>query len=269
MQVQRYLLKNKITAVINEQGIVTEYKPVYQRNITVYKGIDNKLQFRLINQDQKPIDTSLYEPMFVAFDENQNQVIDRACTVLDDGSSSARGLFEVDIFESELLNFKEQYLSYNVYLKEILTGKNVITYSETNFRNGGVIQISGDAFPGPKQSTILTEDSGKLWLKDIDSEIWRSQLVDAQPEINGNEALHSIAVYPGSFLGSVTLEGTLTEQVSIDQSNANNLDWTDITVLNFDSSNTKVANFNGIYDYVRVKTTTTPVAKVEKIVIRN
>jgi hypothetical protein len=189
--------------------------------------------------------------------------------VLDDGSSSAKGLFEVDIFESELLNFKEQYLSYNVYLKEILTGKNIITYSETNFRNGGVIQISGDAFPGPKQSTILTEDSGKLWLKDIDSEIWRSSLVNAQPEINGNEALHSIAVYPGSFLGSVTLEGTLTEQVSIDQSNANNLDWTDITVLNFDSSDTQVANFNGVYDYVRVKTTTTPVAKVEKIVIRN
>ena len=60
MQIQRYLLKNRITAVINEQGIATEYKPVYQRNVTVYKGIDNKLQFKLINQDQKPIDTSLY-----------------------------------------------------------------------------------------------------------------------------------------------------------------------------------------------------------------
>ena len=269
MQVQRYLLKNKITAVINEQGIVTEYKPVYQRNITVYKGIDNKLQFKLINQDQKPIDTSLYEPMFVAFDENENQIIDRACTVLDDGSSSTKGLFEVDIFESELLNTKVQYLSYNVYLKEISTGKSIITYSEINFRNGGVIYISGNAFPGPAESITLSEANSNLWFKDNTEDIWRSQLVDAQPNINGNEALHTIAVYPGSFLGNVTLEGTLTEQISVDQSNAANLDWTDIATLTFDSSSTQIANFNGIYDYIRVKTTTTPIAKVNKIVIRN
>jgi hypothetical protein len=269
MQIQRYLLNNKIIAIANEQGIVTEYKPVYQRNITVYKGIDNKLQFKLLNQDQKPIDTSLYQPVIVVFDENNNQIIERSCTVLDDGSTSTKGQFEVEIFESELINIKQQYLSYNIYLRDIATGKAIITYSETNFRNGGVIQVSGDAFPGPNESIILTEDNGKLWYKDIDADIWRSQLVNAQPEINGNEALHSIAVYPGTFSGTVTLEGTLTEQIAIDQANANSLDWTELTTINFSNNQTQVANFNGIYDYLRVKTVDEPISKIDKIVIRN
>jgi len=269
MQVQRYLLKNRITAVINEQGIATEYKPVYQRNVTVYKGIDNKLQFKLINQDQKPIDTSLYEPRLVVFDENNNQIIDRVCTVLDDGSSNTKGLFEVDIFESEIINIKQQYLSYNVYLVESSTGNKIITYSEINFRNGGILYVSGEAFPGPVDSIELTENNSKLWFKESGVDVWYSGVVDGQPEINGNEALHSAVVYPNDYVGNLTIQAALTNQISGGQINADNLDWTDIKTVVLDTNKPTLANFTGIFDYIRFKTTTDPTSKINKILIRN
>ena len=56
MQTSRYLAPNRIDLLANEAGHITEYKPVYSRQLNVYKGIDNVLEFRLLNADQKPLD---------------------------------------------------------------------------------------------------------------------------------------------------------------------------------------------------------------------
>ena len=69
----RYLVNNQITIIANEAGLITEYRPMYQRNIQVYRNIDNVLQFRLLNSDQKPLDVSVYTPKFVAFDEKYDE----------------------------------------------------------------------------------------------------------------------------------------------------------------------------------------------------
>ena len=74
--VPRYLVNNRIEIISNEAGFVTEYRPVYQRQLKVYRGIDNNIQFRLLNADQKPINSNLYTPRFVAFDEKNNCIIE-------------------------------------------------------------------------------------------------------------------------------------------------------------------------------------------------
>ena len=72
----RYLVNNRIHIISNDSGFVTEYKPVYQRQLKVYKNIDNTLQFRVLNSDQKPLSVSSYTPKFVAFDENKKLIIE-------------------------------------------------------------------------------------------------------------------------------------------------------------------------------------------------
>jgi hypothetical protein len=82
MLTSRYLVPNQTTIIANEAGFITEYRPVYQRNLTVYKGIDNVLEFRLKNGDQKPIDVAGKTPKFVAFDENKKLIIEHeACSM--------------------------------------------------------------------------------------------------------------------------------------------------------------------------------------------
>ena len=68
----RYLVSNTTTVVADMTGFITEYRPVYNKQLQVYKGIDNVLDFRLLNADQKPVDITSYTPKFVAFDENNN-----------------------------------------------------------------------------------------------------------------------------------------------------------------------------------------------------
>ena len=50
--VPKYLLNNS-GPIANPAGEVTEYRPVYTRNINVVRGIDNTIQFNVLNADQK------------------------------------------------------------------------------------------------------------------------------------------------------------------------------------------------------------------------
>ena len=95
--VPRYLVNNTTIVVANMAGFITEYRPVYSKQLQVYKGIDNVLEFRTYNADQRPIDITSYTPKFVAFDETGQMILEKDCTILDDGSTVARGKFNVTI----------------------------------------------------------------------------------------------------------------------------------------------------------------------------
>ena len=256
----RYLVKNRIDIIADVAGFVTEYRPVYKRQIQVYKGIDNILEFRLLNADQKPINTEGYTPKFRAFDESNQMVLEKTGTVLDDGSSATKGLFIVNVTENELLNLKQQFLSYNIYLVDS-AGDNVLTYTDTHFGMDAVIKISSEAFPGPKDSISATSftETG------VGSGVWTSSSIDAQPGINGNEALHTAAVYTSAYTGNVVVQATLDNQVS------DGTQWADIATLTFDGTETlpKPISYNGVFSYVRFKADANPNDKITKVLVRN
>lgn len=256
----RYLLKNRVNIVADLAGFVVEYRPVYQRTVQIYRGIDNVVEFRLLNADQKPVNTQGYIPKFVAFDENQNLIIEHDGVVLDDGSSATKGLFTVTITENDLLNVKQQFLSYNIYLVDVNNNK-IISYTDTHFGNNGIIKVSTEAFPGVKASKVITN------FVRLDSELteYVSDAVEADPSVNNNEALHTAAVYASNYQGNIIVQGTLENQVT-DFTN-----WAEITALTFTGTETEPTpvNFSGVYKFVRFKTTQEPTNKVTKILVRN
>ena len=259
--IPRYLVNNRITIIANEAGFVTEYRPVYSRQIKVYRGIDNVLEFRVLNADQKPIDVSSYTAKFQAFDENKNLIIehDGSLVTLDD-SAASRGLFTVTITDNDLLNVKQQYLSYNLYLVDA-NGNPVITYSTSHFDGCGTMYVDTCQFPGPRPSynistfTEVTEDTP----------YWTSETLDAQPGINGNEALHTAVIYTSGYIGNVVVQATLDNAIT------GGTDWADVETVSFTGSETEPTpvNFNGVYSHLRFKATSTPADTISKILVRN
>lgn len=262
----RYLVDNRITIIMNDAGFVTEYKPVYNRQVKLQKGIDNKLQFRLLNADQKPINVANYTPKFVVYDENENLIIEHDGTNVGlDDSSATRGLFEVTVTENDLLNVKSQYLKYNVYLVNNTTNEKTMTYSNAYFDGCGTIYVDTCQFPGPLATysvTTFTEDSGQAG---VDDSVWYSETLDAQPGINGNEALHTAAIYTSSFAGTVTVQATLDNQVT------GTTAWANISDVTFTGSETepKPVNFTGVFNHLRFKANANPSNKISKILVRN
>ena len=256
----RYLVNNTTTVIADMAGFITEYRPVYSKQLQVYKGIDNVLEFRLLNADQKPVDITSYTPKFVAFDETNQMVLEKDATILDDGSTITRGKFKVTVTENELLNLKQQYLSYNIYLVET-DGDKVLTYSQPNFDNDGVIYVNARTFPGPLNSYSVTTFEQEAPAIDT----WYSETVDAQPAINGNEALHTAAVYTASYTGDVVVQATLDNQVT------ESTQWADVATLTFAGTETtpQPVNFNGVFSHIRFKTDANPADKITKVLVRN
>jgi hypothetical protein len=257
--VPRYLVSNKSVVVANEAGFVTEYRPVYQKHIQIYKGIDNVLEFKVLNADQKPIDLIGYTPMFVAFDETNNMVIEHSGSILQD-STAFKGIFSVTVSDNDLLNIKEQYLKYSIYLKDS-NNDSVITYTDTHFGMNGIIHVSNEAMPGPRDTFNL-----ETFLKVAeDDPFWTSEALNAGPGINGNEALHTAAVYTDSYIGDVIVQATLDNQVT------NQTQWADVATLTFTGLETtpEPVNFNGVFSHLRFKATANPADKITKILVRN
>tara|TARA_B100000424_G_scaffold114850_1_gene86606 strand:+ start:5027 stop:5827 length:801 start_codon:yes stop_codon:yes gene_type:complete len=263
--ISRYLVNNVTTIIANDAGFATEYSKVYTRQLKVYRGIDNKLQFRLLNADQKPLNVTTYTPKFVAFDENGRQVIqhDGVLNQTDD-SSATRGMFTVTITENDLLNITRQYLRYNVYLIDNNSNK-TITYSDDNFDNDGTIFVDDYAFPGPTATfnvTSFTKDTGK---PGVDDDVWYSESISAEPAINGNEALHTAAIYTNNYIGIITVQGTLENQIT------STTNWANISTLILGGTETEPVpvNFNGIFSFIRFKSSSDPSNKITKILVRN
>ena len=259
--IPRYLVENKVDVIANDSGFTVEYRPVYSRQLKIYRGIDNTIQFRYLNADQKPVlvtDT----PYIVIFDENDSKVLERACTVQDDGATATlKGLFKVDITENDLLNLDQQYLNYSIYMSDGNT--NSVTYANRNFDSSSVIYLDSSTYPGPKKSITITNfiENNELWYAGSDD----TNKITAQPGLNGNDALHTLVMYTSSYVGDIEIQGTLDNQINGDN------DWDTIETVTFDGTETEpvFANVNGVFSYLRLKATADPTDKVTKVLIRN
>lgn len=252
----RYLVNTRTLVVSNEAGFVTEYRPVYQKNIEVYKGIDNTLEFQILNADQKPQQLSDKLVKFVAFDENKNLVIDHTGSIL----NANKGLVSVIVTENDLLNLQQQYLSYNVYLVDNITDNKIITYADEQLNATGTIRVSNSAFPGPREAHVVNSFTET----ELDSDIFLSEAITAEPAVNGNEALHTAVYYLDGYVGSITIQATLENHVTQDTS------WADVVTTEFDGTETEPVpvNFNGVYSYMRFKTDASS-STITKILVRN
>jgi hypothetical protein len=259
--IPRYLVKNRITILANEAGFITEYKPVYQRHIKVYRGIDNVLDFRVLNADQKPINITNYTPKFQAFDENRMLVAEYDGELIPgDDSAPTRGLFKVTFAANDLLNINQQYLSYNVHLVDNTTDVPVLTYSNSHFGMNGTIAVSAEAFPGPAATYSI---DGTNFSED--NNFYNSEEIDAQPNINGNVALHTAVIYSSGYVGGISVQATLDDQIS------NGTNWSTVASLTFDGTETQPTpvNFNGVFSFLRFQASNDPADKITKILVRN
>jgi len=252
----RYLVSNRSIVVLDNDFVAREFRPVYSRNLEIYKNINNRLQFQLLNQDQKPVDLTLYTPIIVIYDSEKNQVIEKTGTVQDDGSSATNGIFVIEIDANLLQDLDEQFLSYTVFVRDP-DGEDFLTYANAHFEAAGVLKLSADAIPGPKPSKQVTS----FYLIE---DLYYSDAVPADPGLNGNTALHTVAFYTDDYQGSVEIQATLESQPD------NGTTWTTIdTVDNFTDIEPTAVNFNGVFTYLRFIADTDPTSGIEKILIRN
>lgn len=258
----RYLYKNKIDVISSDVGFVTEYRPVYSRQIKIAKGIDNTLQFRFLNADQKPIDISNENIKFVAYDEQKIKVLDLTAT-----ASNTKGLANLTIGKSDLENLPQQYLKYAVYFDDESTGQ-TLTYSDTHFSNNGTIYLDASIFPEPRGDIELKfTDVASSIIPDSDTtdqiNYWATDYAFATPSGETFAFENAIITNPPIAASDLYIQYTTDRHVTLGSK------WITITPTNVSSDSTQAQfEFDGTYNYIRIYTTVDP-ENITSIFLRN
>ena len=253
--VQRYLINQLVIAYIS--GYHGRNSNVYDRRLTLHRGVSNPISFTFKNEDQKAQDVSdktvasgNYYELNVIDSETKQSVITKSLTPTDDGSTLAtKGQASCTITEGDLRALDAKF--YNFAVREVKTdGSREVTYADTGYGAAGSIELIDGAYPEFTPSTSITNFTTTVDTKSLGK---LSSNIDARPGINNNKALHTIAVYTKDFTGSLKVQGTMSSTPTEAK------DYFDITMTdaasatNTFTSSTAVTNFNftGVYHSVR------------------
>jgi len=140
-RIQVYLYPNRITVVTNldtNSPTNVEYRIVYQRNVKIYKGIDNIIEIEVKNNDQKRVELGISQLKLVLMDQSRNLINTYTAQSLED--STQVGLARLTIPANDLNNLDPQYLKFAVYQVNAIF-QNQLTYTDSQYGAIGTIQL--------------------------------------------------------------------------------------------------------------------------------
>jgi hypothetical protein len=251
-----YLLQNRVPVIWYETGYLMEYKIVYQRNIKVYKGVSNLVQFEVLNADQKRVDISDKTLKLYVTTQEGKLVLERELDILNDGSSTLlKGIAQVKFEEDDFLDYDPQQLNYA--LVHAQGNEEFPVFVNSYYGATGTIELLSGIVPRPNP----TVESDR-WL--LISDVYRGEALEGGNSVGGsNSSLHTMALYTTGFTGTVTVYATVENSVT------DFTVWTEIDEFEL-TNQTGITNKNyqGLYSYFRVDYQLTA-GTVDKVLLRN
>jgi hypothetical protein len=173
-------------------------------------------------------------------------------------TAGPKGSASVTLTEGDLLQLDAKY--YNYSAREVATtdGSRTVTFTDTAYNSAGTAEVLTGAYPQfvASESIVDFTRSGSTST---------SGAKEARPGINNNSALHTIAVYPVNFAGTLTIQGTMVTTAPTDS------DYFEISTNPITAADTiAYYNFTGVLQYVRFKWTndTGNTGVIDKILYR-
>jgi hypothetical protein len=175
---------------------------------------------------------------------NQRLVIEKPLEVLAE-TTGTKGMALLTLNESDTLDLDRSSYTYSV--RKIDTdGTYTPAYTNTYYGMNGTLHLNNDVFPVLKDSTSITSF---LPTFNASTHLYehKSGNIYANPEYNGNSALHTAAIYMTAYRGIVLIQGTLDNNPTDDRS------YDTIVTQSYNGfTGVDYANFNGVYTYIRI-----------------
>jgi hypothetical protein len=254
-----YLYPNKIDAYTNVDQ-EERYRRVYNRNIKVYRGTDNRLDIRVKNSDQKPNSVTGSHVVFRLIDRYNNLVYEKDCTSVD----NSIGRLNVTITEADLVDLERGDYQYSLtkqtrnYLDDdnyTVTSSSPL-YVDSQYDAFATLEILGNISGQVSDSLIVNKFSytNPVALGEPEPKFYISSLIDTRYNVTTPQTLHTFQIFPAA-----DYSGTIKIQASLDEDNDPS-NWIDITpegdsvsetVLN-NSSTPFYKNVIGKYRWFRI-----------------
>jgi len=263
-----YLYPNKIDLFTSslDSWTTERYRQVYNRNLKVFRSVDNRIDLQVKNSDQKPISTAGTTLVFNLLSrEGKDLVWSKDCEVVSD----TVGRYRVTLTTQELLDLEIGFYEYSI-VQEIREDINLTNYKVTRktslymdsqYSAVGTLEIADDVM-GSVQDSIVVDKfnyTNPFTVGDSNAPYYVSSLIDAQANINVPQSLHTFVFYSSDYEGTVTVQGSLRDDADPSK-------WTDL--LTFQTDNNLIyKNVTGKYRWFRVKHEPSKVTSIAEFVI--
>lgn len=209
-KISSYLYPNRIGIIADLAAFYTENTNVYQRNVKIYNGIDNTIEFDIKNADQKRLDLAEFQQLQLnVMDASGNQLLSSPYDVT---PTALKGIATAIIPASDLSDLTDQYLRYS--LTGTKAGADILFYSDTRFGAAGTIELLSNAMPKIRDERVYTSFTAEIDLKGHPtnhSSAIPATFYEASPT---TELIIDVSIK--GLTGSVWIEGTRDSTISVE-----------------------------------------------------
>jgi hypothetical protein len=250
-----YLYPNKIDVFTNASTTwkTERYRRVYNRNIKIYRGVDNRIDIQVRNSDEKAADTTGSTLVFNLVErESQTIVAQKDCVIVDAG----KGKFYAVLTEAEMLDIEQGFYQYSLYREQrtanstdtYLVASRTPLYVDSQYDTLANIEVldngAGDVLPSISVSAFASHISyGEPF-----SSFYISSIIDARPQTTTPQSIHTFQMNFTNYTGEVVVQGSISEGGAPEV-------WADVAALTLDAATTEYLNVIGKYHWFRVKHT--------------
>ena len=269
-----YLYVNKldIFTTPTDTWSTERYRRVYNRNLKIFRGVDNRIDIQVRNNDQKASNIVGSTLVFnLVSQDTKDLVLQKDFTAMD----LATGKVTVIVTAEELLDLDIGFYNYSI-VKEVrstvdstdytVTSKMPL-YMDSQYDTVGTLEITGDVYGGVADSVIVNTFNYTNPFTQGAVEpfpFYTSQIIDAAPNTSPAYPIHTFQFYTTNYTGTVEIQASLDAQGATPRETK----WT--TVATVDLLTEQYKNVTGKYNWFRVKHTpaTNNIGTVDKILYR-
>lgn len=267
-----YLYSNKFDVYTEQLAAWTteRYRKVYNRNLKIYKSVDNRIDIQVRNSDQKTMNITGSTLVFnLIVRDTQDLVFQKDFTDQD----LSTGKVTLTLLEEELFDLDPGFYQYSI-IKEVRENINTDEYKVTSKiplyvdSQYGILanlEILGDA-QGTVNASLLVNEF-KLVDPTTSGEqtpppYFLSSIIDASLNKSTADSLHTFQFYFDGYDGIVTVQGNLDTQGGTPRETA----WSDLMVFEPDAD-IMYKNIVGKYNWFRIKHEPSKASSSAKFVI--
>jgi hypothetical protein len=245
-----YLYANLFEVILDLDNNIGIHQIMYQRPLTIQKGVRSTVQLQFKNSDQKRLDISTQTFVMNVFDPLDNTLLlSKQVEILDTASTTTnalKGIGQVTFAEADTLEIEPKNYRFSVTRLES-DGSYSPAYANTYYGVAGTLELKNEVYPALKPSQEIIKFQRNYNSTTLKWEYSTGNL-RANPEFQAGTALHTVAFYMTGFKGRVLVEGTLENSPTTYAYYA-----TLGTKTYFNYTGVGYVNFNGLFSYIRVR----------------
>jgi hypothetical protein len=237
------------TVVLYDGTSSRRYQTVYAKNLKIHKGIDNRLQFQFINQDQKAVDITgkTLSCRLISYDGSKI-LLQKALTPV----FPLTGICQLDVTMNETLEMEATMCYYSITIPNGTFEFPV--FVDDNSGGRGVVDVVNSVLPKYTKSTELNI------LPHTDPSDVQPVTYFTGQYITQDSDFLTFQTVLNNYVGTIKVQGSAT---------GNNTEWYDLTDEQVYDGYTSTDYFNvsGYHAYMQVVFTSTA-GTVDKVLVR-